>query len=93
MTGVVRPSVRLYSRSWCGYCFAARRLLRKLDAVVDEIDLSRNPALRRSLAEENGNWPTLPMVFIGDRFVGGYRELANLRRSGELESLLRRAHS
>jgi glutaredoxin 3 len=88
LTDVSRPAVRLYTRKWCGYCTLARRLLNELKVEYEEIPLGEEPALRRSLTEANGGWPTLPMVFIGERFVGGYRELRNLERSGELARLL-----
>ena len=80
--------VRLYTRKWCGYCFAARRLLEKIGVDFEEIPLDAEPELRRSLAAANGNWRTLPMVFIGDRFVGGYTELVDIHRRGLLEGLV-----
>lgn len=81
-------SIRLYTRRWCGYCFAARRLLTKLEIDFEEIPLDGNPELRQSLSEANNHWRTVPMIFIGEHFVGGYTELAGLHRRGHLESLL-----
>ena len=80
--------VRLYTRRWCTYCVAARRLLTKLEIEFDEIPLDKNPELRRSLSQANDRWPTLPMIFLGDLFVGGYRELSRLKKSRELGTLL-----
>jgi len=88
MTNADLPKIRLYTRRWCGYCTVARRLLDHQDIDFEEIPLDGDPELRRSVSQANGNWPTLPMIFIGDRFVGGYRELARLKKSGELDSLL-----
>lgn len=88
MNGENGLKIRLYTRRWCGYCTAARRLLAKLDVELEEIPLDGNPELRRSIAEANGNWPTVPMIFVGERFVGGYRELARLKKSGELDRIL-----
>ena len=88
MRSDTRPKVRLYTRSWCGYCTAARRLLKQVEADFEEIPLDGEPELRSSLSRANGDWPTLPMVFIGDRFVGGYRELSLLKKSGELDEML-----
>jgi glutaredoxin 3 len=82
------PTVRVYTRRWCGYCYAARRLLTKLEIDFEEIPLDGKLETRRSLSEANDHWSTLPMIFIGDHFVGGYRELARLNSSGELDSLL-----
>ena len=33
-------------------------------------------------------WLTVPQIFVGDRFVGGYTELAALDASGELKRLM-----
>lgn len=80
--------VRLYTRRWCGYCFAARRLLTKLEVEFEEIPLDHKPDLRQSLSNANNHWPTLPMIFIGEHFVGGYTDLARLHRRRGLRSLL-----
>ena len=82
------PAVRVYTRRWCGFCFATRRLLTKLDIDFEEVPLDGNRDMRRSLSEANNHWPTLPMIFVGDAFVGGYTDLARVHRSGQLESLL-----
>ncbi len=34
-------------------------------------------------------WPTYPMVFVHGTFVGGQSDLARLKNSGELDSLLK----
>ena len=91
MVGITKqptPSVRVYTRRWCGFCFAARRLLNKLDIDFEEIPLDGDHELRRSLSDANNHWPTLPMIFFGDHFVGGHTELARLHRKGQLELLL-----
>ncbi len=80
--------VRLYTRGWCGYCVAARRILTKLEIDFNEVPLDDDPELRRSLSEANSHWPTLPMIFIGEDFIGGYTELSRLIRRGQLTALL-----
>lgn len=59
-------------------------LLKKLDLTFEETDLGQDPELRARLSSENGGWRTVPMIFIGEDFVGGFTELANLHKSGEL---------
>lgn len=88
MTDGSRPHVRVYTRRWCGYCVAARRLLAKLGIEFEEIPLDDRPGLRQTLSNENNQWSTLPMIFINDDFVGGYTDLARIHRRGQLESLL-----
>ena len=82
------PTVRVYTRRWCGYCFATRRLLTKLKIDFEETPLDDKRELRRSPSEANNHWSTLPLIFIGDHFVGGYTDLARIHRRGQLEPLL-----
>lgn len=84
MAGLTSRAVTIYTKKWCGYCWAARRLLNELGLDFEEIRLDGQRELRRTIAERAGNWPTVPMIFIGDRFVGGYQEIARLHRKGRL---------
>ena len=88
MTAAAAPAVRLYTRRWCGYCNAARRLLATLDIDFEEIALDASPQLRRELSAANGGWSTLPMIFVGETFIGGATDLARLEREGRLQALL-----
>ena len=81
--------VQIYTRRLCGYCFAARRLFTRLGLDFEEIAVDGQPALRQEVSERAGNWRTVPMIFVGDRFIGGYQEAAELHRRGELETMCR----
>jgi glutaredoxin 3 len=80
--------VKIYTTSVCPFCHAAKQLLGSLGAEVDEVGLDADPELRLRLSQENGAWKTVPMIFIGDRFIGGFRELSELHSRGELTALL-----
>lgn len=80
--------VTIYTVRSCGYCVAAKRLLDDLGAAYREIGLDGDPELRRRVSAENGNWPTVPMVFVGETFVGGYSDLKKLHQEGRLEPWL-----
>ncbi len=47
-----------------------------------------NPELYVELKERTGHM-TVPQIFIGDEFVGGYTELSKLEEAGELDKKLR----
>lgn len=79
--------VRIYTTSNCPYCVRAMALFTRLGAAYEEIDLTRDDALRAKLSAEN-NWRTVPMIFIGDTFVGGYDDLSEMHRAGKLQALL-----
>jgi glutaredoxin 3 len=82
----VRP-VTLYTTDWCGYCVSARRLLDERGIAYREVTLDGDPAFRQRVFELGSQW-TVPLVVVGDRPLGGYRELLALDRSGELDQLL-----
>ncbi|MBT5808202.1 glutaredoxin [Candidatus Uhrbacteria bacterium] len=80
-------NVIVYTSAFCPYCVRAKQLLSSLDIPFKEQDLSVDPELTASLVEKH-NWKTVPMIFIGEDFVGGYDDLYKLHTSGELTSKL-----
>lgn len=80
--------VRVYTTRICGYCMMAKRLLRSREIPFLELDVSQDPETRAWLVESTGQ-RTVPQIFVGEQSVGGYRELAALARSGQLDALLR----
>ena len=83
--------VLMYSTSWCGFCERARGLLRRKGVEFREILLDEMPRERETMMHRSGGRRSVPQIFIGDRHVGGYDELAALDRAGELDQLLGRA--
>jgi glutaredoxin 3 len=79
--------VKIYTRQWCGYCVAAERLLTTKGVAFEKIDCTGDRDQRDWLAEVTGR-TTVPQVFIDGRSVGGYDDLRELDRSGELDRLL-----
>jgi glutaredoxin 3 len=79
--------VRVYSTLVCGYCLRAKLLLKTRGIAFEEIDVSGDAAARRWLVEATGR-RTVPQIFIGDDPIGGFEELRELDRSGELERKL-----
>ena len=88
MSGATTRQVVMYSTSWCGFCERARGLLRRKGVAFDEIKLDETPAERETMMRRSGGRRTVPQIFIDDRHVGGYDELAALERAGELDALL-----
>ena len=80
--------VVMYSTAWCGYCQRARNLLERKGVPVREVKIDEEPGERELMLQKTGGRRTVPQIFIGERHVGGYDELAALDRSGELDKLL-----
>jgi len=81
------PTITIYSTPVCPYCVRAKKLLEEKGQPYTEIDVSDADA-RAKLIELSGGRRTVPQIFIGNRHVGGYDDLAALDRSGELDELL-----
>jgi glutaredoxin 3 len=80
--------VEMYSTGYCGYCDRARALLERKGITVTEIKVDEKIEDREAMLKRSGGRRTVPQIFIGDRHVGGYDDLAALDRSGELDRLL-----
>jgi glutaredoxin 3 len=81
--------ITMYSTGVCPYCQMAERLLRsKGVAEIDKIRVDLEPQRRVEMMEKTGR-RTVPQIYIGDRHVGGYDDLAALDRAGGLDPLLK----
>ena len=78
----------IYTSPMCGYCHAAKDLLRRRGAAFREIDVMADPEGRREMTERSGGGRTVPQILIGERPIGGFTELSALERSGGLDRLL-----
>lgn len=79
--------VTVYRTQWCPYCVAAERLLAKRGIAFSEVFLDQD-AQKMAELKEKLDWRTVPMIFVGDKFVGGYTDLRALDQSGELQALV-----
>ena len=82
------PRILIYSTQFCGYCRAAKNLLRAKGLDYQEIDVGVDQAKRIEMVERAGGLRTVPQIFIHGRHVGGYDELAALEREGKLNDWL-----
>jgi glutaredoxin 3 len=78
--------IEMYTTRWCGYCVRAKTLLQARGLDFQEISLDDDPAFRQRLLELTGGW-TVPQILIDGRPIGGYTELWQLDRTGELARL------
>ena len=78
----------LYTTKFCGFCAAAKRLLARKGLAYEEIDVGFDTAKRAEMMQRAGGMRTVPQIFIHDRHVGGYVELAALERDNQLDAWL-----
>lgn len=82
-------SVVLYTTPTCPYCINAKRLLEDKGVPYTNININDITADERAeLSTKTGGYRTVPQIFIGDTFVGGYDQLNSLDQSGKLDELL-----
>jgi glutaredoxin 3 len=80
--------VTIYTTRVCGFCVAAKRLLAARNVPYTEIDVTGDAAKRAWLVGATGQ-RTVPQIFIAGESIGGFEELAELDRAGELAEKLR----
>lgn len=82
-----KPRITIYGTDWCPYCNAAKSLLDRKGVAYEEIDAS-DPEVRADMIQRAHGRRTVPQIFVGDRHIGGYDDMAALDRRGQLDPLL-----
>lgn len=78
--------VLIYTTATCPYCYRARRLLTRREVAFEEVRIDRDAAQRQAMLDRSGR-DTVPQIFIGERHIGGYDDLAELDADGGLDEL------
>lgn len=81
-------SVVIYTRQFCGYCSAAKKLLDSKGVSYVEHDATFAPELRQEMIGRSNGRTTFPQIFINDVHVGGCDEVHALDRDGRLDAML-----
>lgn len=79
--------ITMYSTRFCPYCMRARFLLDSKAVAYTDIGVDARPDLRREMMDKSGR-RTVPQIWIGERHIGGYDDLARLDQQGKLDQLL-----
>ena len=81
--------VTVYSAPSCPYCVRAKDLLQRRQIPFTETVIGwDDEAAWESLRVKSGGMKTVPQIYIDDKLVGGYTELAAADASGALAKLL-----
>lgn len=80
--------VEIYTSPTCGYCQAAKRLLKQKGVAYAETDVVAAPNKRPEMERRSNGGRTVPQIFIGGNHVGGCDDLYALESSGKLDALL-----
>ena len=74
----------------CGFSAQVCHVLNSYGVDFKTVDVLADLDVREGIKEVN-NWPTIPQLFIGGKFVGGCDITMELHRSGELKKMLEAA--
>ena len=80
--------VEIYTSPMCGFCHAAKRLLKDKGINFSEINVWSDPSRKPEMIQRANGGRTVPQIFIGDVHVGGCDDLYALERAGKLDALL-----
>lgn len=80
-------NVTIYTKPSCPYCVRAKQLFDSMGVSYEEVNFMEHPEKRQELSEKH-NWMTVPMIFIGEEFIGGFDDLSALQQRGELAGKL-----
>jgi glutaredoxin 3 len=80
--------VVMYCTAVCPYCVNAERLLNNRGVTeIEKIRIDLVPD-QRAIMESRSKRRTVPQIFIDDRHIGGFDDMAALDRAGGLLPLL-----
>jgi glutaredoxin 3 len=81
------PKVTIYTTEFCGYCEAAKNLLKSKGIAFSETLVKREDSEKRGELLKKSGMKTFPQIFNQDQLIGGYTELVALEESQGLDSL------
>lgn len=80
--------VTMYSTVVCPFCTRAEMLLKQRGVTeIEKIFIDKDPA-QRDIMMERTQRRTVPQIYIDDKHIGGYDDLAALDKAGGLVPLL-----
>jgi monothiol glutaredoxin len=72
----------------CGFSAAAVKVLKEVGVPFKAVDVLAEPEKREAI-KQFSNWPTIPQLYIGGKFVGGSDILREMHARGEFAQLVR----
>ena len=74
----------------CGFSATVVHVFDSLGVPYETVDVLEDPDIREGV-KAFSNWPTIPQVYVGGKFIGGCDIVRDLFERGELEPIVRNA--
>ncbi|MEQ9618325.1 MAG: Grx4 family monothiol glutaredoxin [Deltaproteobacteria bacterium] len=72
----------------CGFSARVVQILNSYGVGYETVDVLADPEIRQGI-KEFSNWPTIPQLYVGGKFVGGCDICVEMDQSGELEPIIK----
>ena len=82
-------NVTVYMGPRCNFCDAAKRLLVRNNIPFKEINIALEEGKQEEMLSKSNGKRTIPQIFFNNLHVGGYQELRDLEKKGELLNLVK----
>lgn len=76
--------IKIYTKAYCSYCYAAKNLLARRGLAFEEVSLSGNFEEEQEMRDLTGG-TTVPQILIDGVAIGGYTDLIEMDSEGKLE--------
>ncbi len=75
--------ITIYTKDRCSYCDRAKEYFKNHGLEFDEINIVKNPDAFDALRERTQHM-TVPQIFVGEKFIGGYTDMMAQIKKGDL---------
>ena len=81
--------VVIYTGDLCIHCDWAINLLNRKNVKFTEYNVAKNLEKREEMLKKSNGRKTIPQIFFNELHIGGYEELRDLEKKGELLNLVK----
>lgn len=71
----------------CGFSALVVQIFTQMNVDFKDVDVLKDPELRDNI-KEFSNWPTLPQIYIKQKFIGGCDIIREMYQAKELQKIL-----
>ena len=82
-------NITVYMGPMCAFCDATKRLLKRNNIPYEEINIAIEEGKKDEMLKKSNGRKTIPQIFFNDYHVGGYEELRDLEKKGELLNIVK----
>ena len=87
------PEILIWTNRGCSACVQAKQFFERERLPYTERRLKADGTGHRAFAKATGGAKTVPQIFIGVHHIGGYDDLLQVAKSGDLDVMLGRSEA